>query len=38
MLIILFIQENDYLVNHYDEGEDDFGMGDDDDADEGPVY
>ncbi len=30
-------QENDYLVNYDDEGDDDVGM-EDDDADEGPVY
>jgi len=38
LVIIIFSTDNRLLVNHYDEGEDDFGMGDDDDADEGPVY
>lgn len=31
-----FFQENDYLVSHFDDDED--GLMDDDDMDEGPIY
>lgn len=30
------VQENDYLVSHFDDDED--GLMDDDDMDEGPIY
>ena len=37
ILINCLLQENDYLVSHFDDDED-YGFADDDDKDEGPTY